>query len=117
MLKKEVRKVIKIVLVCHHGASTSMLTEKIAEAAKNKGIDADVNAYSITEIAKIIDSVDIILLGPQVRSHLSRLQKEYAGKGVSFITIEPTDYGRLNGENILATVLAALGKNKEEKNV
>jgi PTS system cellobiose-specific IIB component len=108
---------LNIALVCHHGASTSMVADKIAEAAKNKGIDAVVNANSMNEISNFIDSVDIVLLGPQVRSKLGAFQKEYVDKGVPFIAIEPVDYGRCNGENILNTVLKTLEKNdSKEKN-
>ena len=97
-----------IVLLCQYGASTGMLVDKIKEAAKNKGIEAIVNAYSIGEVAKVIDGADIILLGPQVRFKLKSLEKDYGDRGVPMISIEPTDYGRLNGENILNAVLSQL---------
>ena len=37
---------MNIVLVCEHGASTSMLTTRMRDAAKKEGIDASINAYS-----------------------------------------------------------------------
>ena len=101
---------LNIVLLCQYGASTGMLVDKIMEAAKNKSIEAIVNAYPVGEVGKVIDGADIILLGPQVRFKLNSLQKDYGHKGVPIITIEPTDYGRLNGENILNAVLKQLGQ-------
>ena len=99
---------LNIVLLCQYGASTGMLVDKIMEAAKSKNIEAVVNAYPVGEVARVIDGADIILLGPQVRFKLKTLQKDYGNKGVPMITIEPTDYGRLNGENILNAVLLHL---------
>lgn len=101
-----------IVLLCQWGASTGMVGEKIDEAAKKKGIDVVVNAYAISEIQKVIDKADVILLGPQVRFKMKTLLKDYGHKGVPFVSIEPEDYGRMNGENILNTALKAI-ENKE----
>jgi PTS system cellobiose-specific IIB component len=93
-----------------------MMCEKISEAAKEKGIDVVANAYAVTDIQKVIDDADIILLGPQVRFKLNSLQKSYGDKGVPFIVMQPEDYGRLNGENILNAALAAIEENKNNKN-
>jgi len=87
-----------------------MVANKIAEAAKKRGIDAVVNAYPMSQIGEVIGGADIILLGPQIRFKLGAFQKEYGDKGVPIITVEPTDYGMLNGENILNSVLKHLGK-------
>jgi len=99
---------LNIVLLCQFGASTGMLVDKITEAAKNKDIEAVVNAYPVGDINNVIDGADIILLGPQVRFKLNALIKDYGSKGVPIITIEPTDYGMLNGENILNAALSHL---------
>jgi len=101
---------LNIVLLCQYGASTGMLVDKIVEAAKVKNVEAIVNAYPVGEVGNVIDGADIILLGPQVRFKLKSLQKDYEQKGVPMITIEPTDYGRLNGENIFNAVLEQLGQ-------
>ena len=36
---------VNIILVCEHGASTSMLTDRMKDAAKQLGVDAVINAY------------------------------------------------------------------------
>ncbi len=101
-----------IILLCQWGASTGMMCEKISEAAKKRGIDVVANAYAVTDIQKVIDDADIILLGPQVRFKLNSLLKTYGDKGIPFIVMPPEDYGRLNGENILNAALAAIENNK-----
>lgn len=99
---------LNIVLVCQMGASTGMITENIKQAAKKKQMDAIVNAYGLSELNKVIDSADIVLLGPQVRFNLEKLQKQYADKHVLIAVIDTMDYGMMNGENILNKVLEAL---------
>lgn len=99
-----------IVLLCQHGASTGIVGEKVAEAAKEKGIDVVVNAYSLADVKEVINDADVILLGPQVRFQLKSLVEEYGDRGVPIITIEPADYGRMNGENILNTAINAIEK-------
>ena len=99
-----------IVLLCEYGASTGMVAQKITEAAQKRGIEVAVNAYPMAKIAELIGDADIVLLGPQVRFKLNSFQKEYGDKGVPIVVIEPTDYGMLNGDNILNTVLKHLEK-------
>ena len=57
----------KILLVCAAGMSTSLLVNKMKESAIEKGIEIDIEALPISECSTVIDSVDIVLLGPQVR--------------------------------------------------
>lgn len=99
-----------IVLLCQYGASTGLVANKIKEAATARGIEVTVNAYSAGSIGDVINTADIILLGPQVRFRLNGFLKEYGDKGVPIVAMQPTDYGRLNGEGILNTALAELEK-------
>ena len=48
------------------GMSTSLLVKKMEEAAKEKGKDVDIGAYPFTESERVIEGVDVALLGPQV---------------------------------------------------
>ncbi|MDY3359708.1 MAG: PTS sugar transporter subunit IIB, partial [Clostridium celatum] len=56
-----------ILLVCAAGMSTSLLVNKMKEAAKVKGIEVDIKALPVSECASVVDKIDIVLLGPQVR--------------------------------------------------
>lgn len=99
---------LNIVLLCEYGASTSMVAEKIVEAAEKRGIEAVCNAYSTTEIGNVIDTADVILLGPQVRFRLKKFKDAYADKGVPMDSMAPADYGRMNGEALLDQALKLL---------
>ena len=99
---------LSIVLLCEYGASTSMVAERIVEAASKRGIEAVCNAYSTSEIGNIIDSADVILLGPQVRFRLKKFKEAYKEKNVPMDSMDPANYGRMNGEALLDQALKLL---------
>lgn len=96
---------LNIVLLCQFGASTGMLAKKIEDAAKAKGNEAIVNAYSVSKIREVIVGADIILLGPQMRYQLKEFEQNYADKGVPFMIINTMDYGMMNGEKVFTEAL------------
>lgn len=53
----------KIVLLCAAGMSTSVLVKKMKEASEKEGLNYDINAYSVSELANVGKTADIILLG------------------------------------------------------
>ena len=59
-------------LFCAAGMSTSVLVEKMKEAAKEKGKDAEIAAYPISEMEARLDGVDVALLGPQIGFQLGK---------------------------------------------
>ena len=71
----------KILLVCSAGMSTSLLVNKMKEAAKAKGIEVWIDALPVAESSSAIDGVDIVLLGPQVRFMKAQFEKKVAPLG------------------------------------
>ena len=69
-------------LFCAAGMSTSLLVKKMEEAAKEKGKDADIAAYPFTDMERMIEGVDVALLGPQVGYQLARAKEICDPKGV-----------------------------------
>ncbi len=70
-------------LFCAAGMSTSLLVKKMEEAAKEKGKDADIAAYPFTDMERMIEGVDVALLGPQVGYQLARAKEICDPKGGS----------------------------------
>ncbi len=99
-----------IILVCEHGASTGMLTTRMQDAAKKLGVEATINAYPYTKLDELIDGADIVLLGPQVRFKKKTFEEKYADKDIEFMVVDTVDYGMMNGEKVLKTVLEHLKK-------
>lgn len=57
---------VTIKLFCASGMSTSVLVNKMKEAAKAKGVDAEIIAFPESQMDRHLDSMDVALLGPQV---------------------------------------------------
>ena len=64
-----------ITLVCAAGMSTSLLVNKMKDAAKKENIEAEIIAMSEAAFAKYDKPTDVLLLGPQVRYLLSKMKK------------------------------------------
>ena len=56
----------QILLVCSAGMSTSLLVTKMEGAAKDAGYDAKIFALPFSDAPRVLEDVDVILLGPQV---------------------------------------------------
>lgn len=90
-----------IVLCCAAGMSTSMLVQRMKESAKKKEIDVVIKAVPVAEFSTIISSADIILLGPQVKFELEKLQALAEPLGKKVAVIDMMDYGMMKGDVVL----------------
>lgn len=97
----------RILLVCAAGMSTSLLVNKMKEAAKNRDIEVEIEALPISECSTVIDEVDIVLLGPQVRFQKPQVDELVNGK-VPVEVIDMKLYGRIDGEKILDKALNSI---------
>ncbi len=92
---------IKIMLVCSAGMSTSLLVGKIQLAAKEKNIEIDVFAASQVEAANYIGKIDVMLLGPQVRYLEEKMEKLWSIQGTKIEVIDSVSYGTMDGTAVL----------------
>lgn len=98
---------VKILLVCSAGMSTSLMVNKMKEHADKKGIEVEIWAVPDAEAADNLEKVDVLMLGPQVR-FLENKMKEIAGdKPVA--VIDMMAYGTMNGEKVLDQALSLIG--------
>ncbi|WP_163651816.1 PTS sugar transporter subunit IIB [Listeria sp. PSOL-1] len=97
-----------IMLVCSAGMSTSLLVTKMEKAAKEKGVEAKIFAVAEAEAASHFDEIDVLLLGPQVRFLENSMKQKVEPKGIPLAVIDSTDYGMMNGENVLQKALELL---------
>jgi len=101
---------ITIKLFCASGMSTSVLVNKMKEAAKAKGVDAEIIAFPESQMDRHLDSMDVALLGPQVGYTLGKAKKLCEPKGVPVEIIPMVDYGMLNGAKVLDLALSLIKK-------
>lgn len=99
----------RILLVCAYGMSTSLLVNKMKEASKKMGLGCSIEARPVDSAADIKDSVDIVLVGPQVRFMYERVKKDFAG--VPVCMIDSVAYGTMNGEEVINQVKNELNNN------
>lgn len=97
----------RIILFCAAGMSTSLLVNKMKEAAKSDSFEAYIEAFSVNEIDKKGHDADCILLGPQVRYQLKKTEEKYPDKPVA--VIDMLAYGTMDGRRVLDQAKAAMG--------
>ena len=97
----------KILLACNAGMSTSLLVTRMQKAAKEKGIEAQIEAMGVTMAEGVMLDWDICLLGPQVRHEIKAFQLKANGK-IPVKVIDMRDYGLMNGEKVLADALKTI---------
>lgn len=96
-----------ILLVCSAGMSTSLLVTKMKEAAQKKNVEVNIWAVGDAEASDNVGKADIVLLGPQVRFLLSKVEKMVDGQKPVRV-IDMVSYGTMNGEKVLETALEVL---------
>jgi cellobiose PTS system EIIB component len=88
----------KIVLLCSAGMSTSLLVNRMREAARADGLDCTIDAFPTSQAAIHGKDADVVLIGPQVKFELRKVQ------GLLSCPVEVIDmlsYGTLNGRKVL----------------
>lgn len=98
---------VKVVLLCGAGMSTSLLVTKIREAAKTEGLEIDIDAYSVAQYQTVIEGADVVLLGPQIRYELDKV----ASKAKCPVeVIDMRAYGMMNGPEVIKQIKNAISK-------
>lgn len=89
---------MKILLVCNAGMSSSILVEKIKEAAKENNEEILVSATSSKGLDEEVGKWDVCLLGPQISYALERIKKELE---IPVLAIPPREYAMADGQSVL----------------
>jgi len=105
------KKKIKVVLVCAAGMSSSLLEEKIRQAAASANREMELHAVDSTRMSLWDyenDTMDVILVAPQVRFKKRSIIKQSEPYGVIVQDIDTVAYGMVDGEKIFGQVLEAI---------
>jgi PTS system cellobiose-specific IIB component len=104
-------KMIRVVLVCAAGMSSSLIEEKIRQAAAAAGMPMELKAVDATSMGfwdYERDHVDVILVAPQVRFKKRSILEKAEPLGIIVQDIDTVAYGMVDGEKIFAQVLDTL---------
>ncbi|SFQ02503.1 PTS sugar transporter subunit IIB [Salibacterium halotolerans] len=96
---------MKIALVCSAGMSTSMLVKNMRQAAEQKGIEAEIDAYAEGELNQHMEELEVILIGPQVRYLKQRISGKADSYNIPVDVIDNMAYGTMNGDKVLQQAL------------
>lgn len=99
---------VRIMLCCSAGMSTSMLVRKMKEAAEQRGLPVEIDAYGIAEFDEQFPRYQVVLLGPQVKYMLKTLADKAAAQQVPVQPIDMLDYGMQRGDNVLDFALSLI---------
>ena len=97
---------LKVMFVCCAGMSTSLLVEKVKQAAEKKGMEIDVYAMGETEAKKDLSQADIMLLGPQVKYLEKGFRKIMGDSKTKLDVVDMRAYGNADGEKVLEQIIA-----------
>ena len=97
---------VRILLVCSAGMSTSLMVNKMKAAAEQKGIEAKIWAVADAEAAGESGEADIMMLGPQIRFQEKKMKGIAGDKPV--VVIDMKAYGMMNGAAVLDKALSVL---------
>ncbi|MBO4919919.1 MAG: hypothetical protein J5365_07175 [Erysipelotrichaceae bacterium] len=91
-------KKLKITLACLGGVSTKALCSRIVEEGLKNDFEVECNAYSVYEVEEYISGSDVVLVGPQVKFMVKKLQEKFPEANIELIPM--ADYGQVNGAKI-----------------
>ncbi len=97
---------IKVVLVCNGGMSTSILANRINEVGGGK---YEVEAYGEQEYAEHLDGAQCVLLGPQIRYLITDIRKA-VGDDIPVESIDPRTYGTMNAQKVIEQIDRLISK-------
>lgn len=98
----------RIMLCCSAGMSTSLLVRKMVEAAQERGLEVEIDAYGVAEFDSQFPRYQVVLLGPQVKYMLKMLSEKAAAQDIPVQPIDPMDYGMQRGEKVLDFALSLI---------
>lgn len=98
----------RIMLCCSAGMSTSMLVRKMVEAAEERGLPVQIDAYGVSEFDIQFPNYQVVLLGPQVKYMLNTLSEKAATRNIPVKAIDMLDYGMQRGDKVLDYALSLI---------
>jgi PTS system cellobiose-specific IIB component len=101
---------MKIALICYAGMSTSLLVNRMRKAAKEQGLDLDIDAYSASDIYDVLEDVNVVLLGPQARYALEEVKSIAEPRNIPVDVIDSVMYGTMNAKGVLEKALSMAKK-------
>ena len=98
----------RIMLCCSAGMSTSLLVRKMVEAAEERKLPVQIDAYGVSEFDSQFPNYQVVLRGPQVKYMLNTLSEKAATQNIPVKAIDMQDYGMQRGDKVLDFALSLI---------
>jgi len=98
---------LRLLLVCGAGMSSSLLVKYTQKAADEMGLEATVWAVPDAQVPQQVGKCDVCLVGPQIRFNIPRITKALAPVPVEMVEMTGSEkivYFNLNGAKCSAKV-------------
>lgn len=92
----------KILLVCNAGMSTSMLAKKMQAYSDTEKLGFEVTALPVEQGRQLMDTSDVVLVGPQVKFLLKELQEAFPTIPMAVVPMQA--YGLMDGKSVIELV-------------
>jgi len=99
----------RIMLACAGGMSSSLIVQKMREAAQKKGLDCKIWAVDVGAVENNLGEFDVLMLAPQIAYKKNSI-KTLIGD-IPFGIIEPATYGMCDGKKALKQAMELLHEN------
>lgn len=85
--------------------SSSFVVNKIKTAFKDHNEEVDIHAYAGMELVDYIDTVDTVLIAPNILYMMDDVETICKAHGINPIVIPLEYYGQMDGESIRKLIL------------
>lgn len=99
---------IRVLIVCSWGMSTSLLVESMIAAAAEMQYELVIDALSAGEYFESLETCDVVLIAPQIRHLRKSIEQQANLVGKPVAMIEPFHYATMDGQAVLKQVLQML---------
>lgn len=99
---------MKILLCCVAGVTSTLFSSRLKDAASRRRVDATVWSASQVAVEYSIELADVVLVEPQLRSALEKIQALDPNKKV--ILIDEEDFKTFNAQKIFDIAYEAYTK-------
>lgn len=96
---------VRVLIVCSWGMSTSLLVDSLLAEAEAAQIELQVEALSAGEYAARVEECEVVLIAPQIRHLRKSIEKLAISLGKPVAMIEPFHYATMNGQAVLEQIM------------
>ncbi len=90
--------IMKILLCCNAGMSSSILVKKIRQAAEKRGMDVTITAVPSAAVRDEVGKWDVCLVGPQLVYAVANIKSQL---NIPVASVEPRTYAMADGDKAL----------------